>query len=130
MSLLAAQNSIKKSYEFISNRVVYHALIWFCYMLALLFLDSGEESFLTILRNTVIHVFFLMLIVYTNYLYLIPNYLSKKRFISYLLLLLFTAAVVMPIEMVFLYWNIAEKENIEAQLELLKKQYGHFIFLF
>lgn len=130
MSLLAAQNSLKKSYEFISNRVVYHSLIWFCYMLTLLFLDSGEEGFVTILRNTLIHVFFLMLIVYINYLYLIPNYLSKKRFVSYILLLLFTAAVVMPIEMVCLYWNIAGKDNIDAQVELLKKQYGHFIFLF
>jgi sensor histidine kinase YesM len=130
MSLLAAQNSIKKSYEFISNRVVYHGLIWFCYMLALLFLDSGEEGFITILRNTLIHIFFLMLVVYVNYLYLIPNYLSKKRFISYLLLLLFTAAVMMPIEMVCLYWNIGGKDNIDAQVELIKKQYGHFIFLF
>ena len=130
MSLIAAQNSIKRSYDFVSNRVVYHGLIWFCYMLTLLFLDSGEEGFITILRNTLIHVFFLMLIVYVNYLYLIPNYLSKKRFISYLLLLLFTAAVVMPIEMVCLYWNIGGKDNIDAQVELLKKQYDHFIFLF
>ncbi|BDS10139.1 sensor histidine kinase [Aureispira anguillae] len=130
MSLLAAQNGLKNTYEFISKRVVYHSLIWFFYILTLLFLDSGEESFIIILRNTLIHVFFLMLIVYTNYLYLIPNYLSKKRFISYLLLLLFTAAIVMPIEMVCLYWNIAGNDNIDAQIELLKKQYGHFILLF
>lgn len=130
MSLLAAQNGLKRSYDFISKKVVYHSLIWICYMLTLLVLDSGEEAFIIILRNTLIHVFFLMLIVYTNYLYLIPNYLSKKRFISYLLLLLFTATIVMPIEMVCLYWNIAGNDNIDAQIELLKKQYGHFLFLF
>lgn len=130
MSLIAAQNGLKKSYEFISNKVVYHSLIWFCYMLAMLFLDSGEEGFILILRNTLIHVFFLMAIVYINYFYLIPNYLSKKRFISYILLLLFTAAVAMPIEMVCLYWNIAGNDNIEEQIELLKRQYGHFILLF
>lgn len=130
MSLLSAQNSIKKSYDLVPNQVVYHGLIWSCYILALLVLDSGEEGFIIILRNTLIHVFFLMLIVYTNYLYLIPNYLSKKRFVSYLLLLFFTASVVMPIEMVCLYWNITGNDNIEAQVELLKKQYSHFIFLF
>ena len=99
-------------------------------MLGLLFLDSGEEGFLLIFRNSSIHVFFLMLVVYVNYLYLIPNYLSKKRFFSYLVLLLFTAALITPIEMVCLYWNISGNDNIDAQLELLKKQYGHFIFLF
>lgn len=38
--------------------------------------------------------------------------------------------VVLPIEIVFLYWNIAGNDNIETQLDLLSKQYGHFVFLF
>lgn len=130
MSIIAAQNWLQKGYDFLSNRIVYHGLIWLSYIMVLLFLDSHEAHFGVILRNTLIHVFFLMLIVYTNYFYLIPQYLSKKRFLSYIVLLLFTAAVVMPIELLCLYWNISGNDNIEAQLELLKKQSGHFVFLF
>lgn len=113
-----------------TRRISYHALIWLGYALILLLIDSKEQGFGLAFRNTLIHIFFLMIIVYTNYWYLIPNYLSKKRFISYILLLLFTAALVMPIEMVCLYWNLAGEQNIDAQIELLKKQSGHFIFLF
>jgi two-component system LytT family sensor kinase len=130
MSLLAAQNWIQKSYEFLSKRVVYHSLIWILYTLSLLFIDRWEEDFMLILRNTIIHVFFLMLMVYTNYLYLIPHFLSKKHFISYILLLLITVAIVMPIEMVCLYWNMSGNDNIDAQLDLLTKQSNLFIFLF
>ncbi len=100
------------------------------YALVLLLLDSNQGSFILTLRNTVIHVFFLMVIVYFNYWYLIPRYLSEKRFLVYLALLLLTAVVIMPIEMVCLYWNIAGNDNLDAQLELLTKKSGHFIFLF
>lgn len=130
MSLIAAQNWFQKPYEFVSKRVVYHSLIWLTYISILFLFDSGEEGFMVTLRNTLIHVFFLMMIVYTNYVYLIPSYLSKNRFISYILLLLFTAAIAMPLEIVCMYWNISGNDNIDVQIELLKKQYGHFILLF
>lgn len=100
------------------------------YALILLSLDSNQGGFLLTFRNTFIHVFFLMVIVYFNYWYLIPRYLSQKRFVTYIALLFLTAAIIMPIEMVCLYWNIAGHNNIDAQLELLTKQSGHFIFLF
>lgn len=130
MSLTAAQNGVQKVYPILSKKVVYHSLTWISYIAILLFFDSGDESFTLSIRNKIIHVIFLMAIVYINYLYLIPSYLSKNRFFSYVLLLFFTAAIAMPIEMVFLYFNIAGSKNIEAQLELLQKQYGHFIFFF
>ncbi|MCH2021249.1 MAG: histidine kinase [Saprospiraceae bacterium] len=130
MSILTAQKWGEKSYEFFSKRVVYHSFIWATYMLILLLLDGSDEGFGLILRNTLIHVFFLILIVYFNYLYLIPRFLSKKYFIIYLFLIIFTAVLVTPIEIVCLYWNIWENGNINTQIELLEKQSGHFIFIF
>ncbi|MDC0231306.1 sensor histidine kinase [Aureispira] len=130
MSLLTAQKWGQKSYEFFSKRVVYHSLIWGTYMLILLLLDGSDEGFNLILRNTLIHLFFLILIVYFNYLYLIPKFLSRKYFLIYLILIIFTAALVTPIEIVCLYWNIWDNGNIDTQIGLLEKQSGHYIFLF
>jgi len=128
MTAVVAPNWVDKIYQFLSRKAVYHTLIWLVYMAGLLFMDSGEEGMLVMFRNTVIHIFFLMVIVYFNYWYLIPNYLFKKKYITYIILALLTAAVVMPIELVSLYWNISD--NLEAQLQLLQKQTGHFVFLF
>ena len=119
---------LHKGYTFLSQRRIYHGLIWMSYALLLLFLDSGSGSFILTLRNTLIHVFFMMVMVYFNYEYLIPNYLSKQRFLPYFIFLVATALITMPIEMLCLYWNIAS-QNVEAQLELLTKQSGHLIFL-
>ncbi len=121
---------LQKSSEYLSKKGVYHGLVWMTYVLVLLLLDSNQGGFLLSFRNTVIHVFFLMVIVYFNYGYLIPRYLSQKRFLTYLVLLFTTAVVIMPIEMICLYWNIAGNDNLDAQLELLTKKSGHFIFLF
>lgn len=121
---------LQKGSEYLSKKGVYHGLVWLIYALVLLSLDGSKGNFVFTLRNTTIHIFFMMVIVYFNYWYLIPHYLSQKRFLIYLILLFLTAVLITPIEMVCLYWNIAGNNNIDAQLELLTKQSGHFIFLF
>lgn len=120
---------LHKGYSILSRRRVYHGLIWMSYALLLLFLDSGTGSFVLTLRNTLIHVFFMMAMVYFNYEYLIPQYLSKKRFFTYFFFLVATALVIMPIELLCLYWNIATEDDLKAQIDLLTKQSGHLIFL-
>lgn len=130
MALSLTPSLLQKGSQYLSKKGVYHGLVWMSYALILLSLDSNQGGFLLTFRNTFIHVFFLMVIVYFNYWYLIPRYLSQKRFVTYIALLFLTAAIIMPIEMVCLYWNIAGHNNIDAQLELLTKQSGHFIFLF
>ena len=130
MALPSISSLLQQGSQYLSKKGVYHGLVWLSYALILLSLDNNQGGFLLTFRNTLIHVFFLMVIVYFNYWYLIPRYLSQKRLVTYLALLFLTAAVVMPIEMVCLYWNIVGHNNIDAQLELLTKQSGHFIFLF
>lgn len=125
----SAQPLVQKGYTFLSQRRVYHGLIWLGYALLLLLLDSGGGGFLLTARNTLIHVFFMMVMIYFNYEYLIPHYLSKQRFFTYLLFLFATALIIMPIEILCLYWNIVGQEDPNAQLELLAKQSGHLIFL-
>lgn len=120
---------LDQGYSILSRRRVYHGLIWVSYALLLLLLDSGLGSFGLTLRHTLIHVFFMMAMVYFNYEYLIPQYLSKKRFIIYFFFLIATALIVMPIELLCLYWNITTEEGVHAQVELLTKQSVHLVFL-
>ncbi|MFK7799166.1 MAG: sensor histidine kinase [Aureispira sp.] len=130
MALSFTASLLKKGSQYFSQRGIYHGLVWLTYTFVLLALDSNQEGFLLTFRNTTIHVFFMMVIVYFNYWYLIPQYLSQKRFFIYLVLLFLTAVLIMPIEMVCLYWNIAGHDNVDAQLDLLTKKSGHLVFLF
>ncbi len=127
MSLNFAQNWLYQSYSFFSKKVVYHSLIWISYIIALLVLDSGEQGLLMILKNTAIHIFFLIAIIYFNYIYLITRFLFQKKYFIYLSLIVLTALVAMPLEMICLYWN--SSNDLDTQLELLSHQTGHFIFL-
>ncbi len=74
-------------------------------------------------------MFFLILIVYFNYLYLIPKLLSRKLFIIYASALLLTAALITPIETLLRYGNLWTSVNVEAKLQLIENQFSHFILL-
>ncbi len=129
MTLLPAQSILSKSYNFFSKRIVYHSVIWIFYLLFLLVSDQSDKGSGLIFRNTLIHLFYLMLIVYVNYLYLIPVFLSKNRFLTYLILLFLTALIITPIENVCLYWNFQDYVDISSKIELIENQYRHFILL-
>jgi two-component system, LytTR family, sensor kinase len=129
MPLQHAESILSKSYNFFSKRIVYHSVIWIIYLLFLLVSDQSDKGNVLIFRNTLIHLFFLMLIVYVNYLYLIPVFLSKKRFLSYLILLFLTALIITPIENVCLYWNFQDYVDMDSKIELIENQYRHFILL-
>ena len=120
----------KKLYILLSKRGVYHGVVWMFYMIGLLLSDHSEDGFWLIFRNNIIHMFFLILIVYFNYLYLIPKLLSRKSFLIYAAALLVTAALITPVETLFRYGNLWTSSNVESKIQLIENQFSHFILLF
>ncbi|MEM1216519.1 MAG: histidine kinase, partial [Bacteroidota bacterium] len=64
-------------------RMTYHGIFWVFFLAILIVAD---EALLHGVKNwsfELINLFFYAVIVYYNLLYLVPNYLSKKRFLHY-----------------------------------------------
>ena len=69
------------------GRVAYHLLFWLAVLMLLLYFDESGSSTSARLFNELVNTGFYALIVYFNLFYLIPNYLTRKRFGTYLVLL-------------------------------------------
>jgi len=102
-------------YRFFSQKKVYHTLFWTLLLLVLIANDLifTDKSIITAIEHGLIVVFVYALVVYLNLLYLIPNYLTKNQFWTYLGLLLLSILVITPIEALILY--IIYSGNPEAQ---------------
>ncbi len=90
-------------YQFFTQRAVYHSLSWIAFIVIFTILDSLLSENISIwylLLDQVILAVFYALGVYFNILYLIPNYLSKKKYFIYIILLLLTVFIVAPLHMV------------------------------
>ncbi|HHJ51000.1 MAG TPA: hypothetical protein ENJ88_08895, partial [Phaeodactylibacter sp.] len=82
----------------LKKRWVYHLLFWVVMYLMFSLFDSfsSGQPFINALREQWPHFVTYMAIVYLNLSYLIPTYLSKKRFLPYLLLLLLSSIIITP----------------------------------
>ncbi len=102
------EDTIKRSfsnrlYHFFTRRVVYHTLTWLFFVVLLSIFDSilnKDQGLGFIIFDQVILMFFYGIGVYFNILYLIPNYLSEKKYLTYLVLLFLTVFIVTPLQMV------------------------------
>jgi sensor histidine kinase YesM len=105
-------------YQFLSKRVVYHSFAWLFLLALLTTLDLllSTNGFLFSLSNQLINVFIYMVVVYFNILYLIPNYLTKKRFITYLGLLILAVIIITPIKVILFYFKFAGMPQGQAKL--------------
>ena len=115
-------------YGFLSHRIVYHILFWTCYIIFFTTLKAGQGDFWLIFSNELINSFFFGLVVYFNIYYLIPNYLSQTKFLTYSILLLLTVAVVTPINVFCLYVKFIG--NPEFQRDIVESQHIQFILTF
>ena len=75
-----------------------HGLFWFLLLIILIISDFEEIGFPIVVYQKLIDVSFYAIIIYINLLYLIPKYLSKKRFLVYSTLLLLFVALLTPIK--------------------------------
>ena len=93
MSKVYTQDSTSSGQSFqwsdwLGSRWLYHFLFWVAVLVLLVSFDDSAQSLHTRLTNELINVLFYASIVYFNLYYLIPNYLNKKRFLNYAVLLI------------------------------------------
>lgn len=98
------------------TRIAYHAFFWLVLFAILLFIDDSGLSFGERFINEFINLIFYAILVYFNLLYLIPNYLSKKRFLHYLLLLIAATITLTPLRVITLYFRFSEAPMLQQNL--------------
>lgn len=124
------KNILHKLHRFFTQRIVYHILIWIAYLLLFSIFQSvsGSGSYWFYFSNELIKIAFYASGVYFNILYLIPNYLSNKKFLIYCALLLLTTIILTPLQVFFLF---IKAENFpEYQTTLVESQLWLFILTF
>ncbi|MEO0778933.1 MAG: histidine kinase [Bacteroidota bacterium] len=122
MDTIVKRNIRSKIYSFFTTRLVYHSLFWMLFLVLLIALDTSNRGWLFTITIELINVLFYGVVVYFNLFYLIPNYLSEKRFVLYCLFLLLSVLLVTPIKMVifyFLYTYVPEAQNTLVNNQIL-----------
>jgi two-component system, LytTR family, sensor kinase len=117
-----------KLYNFFTRRIVYHSLFWLVFLLILLSFENTDKGFTYALSNELINIFFYALIVYFNLFYLVPNYLTKKRFLTYCGLLIMATLVITPLKVLVFYFKFSS--HPQDQADLVADQNWHFLLTF
>ncbi len=120
-------NKFNRQYilNFFSTRGVYHGLFWLAVLIIIMILEGTDRGFLFTLTDGLIYVFFYSILVYFNLLYLIPSYLTQKKFLTYAALLILSALMITPLQMLVLYFKYAGYPGI--QQEIINNQFASFI---
>ena len=113
------ENIRKRLLGFFTKRIVYHGIFWVLGFLILLFLEDFDYNFSFHFSNALLRLMILGGMIYYNYYYLIANYLTKERFVTYCGLLLLTVVIVTPLSNILFFfksenfpeYNIYIKEN-------------------
>ncbi|RMF29068.1 MAG: histidine kinase [Bacteroidetes bacterium] len=118
MEFLAQKNMGLKLYRFLTQRVVYHSLFWLFIWVGLTILEFQGSSygFGFSLGNNFIRLVIFMALVYFNLNYLIPNYLTQKKFFTYCALLILTVIILTPLEAIILYFKFSDLPEAQARL--------------
>jgi two-component system, LytTR family, sensor kinase len=122
-------------YRFLGQKPVYHAIFWvalFSIMVTTAYWDYGKSHSLPYLfSNEIIGLLFYIGLVYFNLYYLIPNYLAKRAFL-YFFLVLTICAIATPIEILVYYLKFANQPG--QQRKLIGQQddlfLGHVLVVF
>ena len=128
MDTVAKRTIRAKIYSFFTSKAVYHSLFWFLFLLALILIDNRHIGGIFTIVAELINVFFYCVVVYVNLFYLIPNYLSEKKFLIYCILLILTVVMVTPVKIVALYAMYHDYPSVQAQLRA--DQYWYFLLTF
>lgn len=113
---MRAQNFLDVIYEFLTRRVVYHALFWTAFLSILMWLGTDEYTRLeNQLRNELLSLAFYMSAVYINIRYLIPKYLARHAFF-YLLSVVILTVLLTPIKVFVLYVLFSKNQLYQSLL--------------
>jgi len=105
-----------------------HTLFWISLWLIFSFLEADGQNYLTVFGKELINVVFYIILIYTNTYYLIPRFLTEKKFGVYALWLLGLVVMVTATKIVILYWILTD--HPAAQNQLLLNQEWLFILNF
>jgi len=107
MDQLLTKARASKAYDWLTKRRVYHTLFWTFLLILLIIIESktSNHSFGFVLGNELITVGFYAILVYFNLWYLIPNYLNKEKFLTYIGLLILSVMIVMPLKAIIFYFK-------------------------
>lgn len=100
----------------ITSRIFYHGAFWLTLFLILFRFDDPVQPLGFRLLNELINVSFYAIIVYFNLLYLIPNYLTKKKLLTYLVLLLMASLILTPLRVVVFYFRFGSYPQLQQEL--------------
>ena len=129
MDTIAKQNIRQRIYGFFTSKIVYHSLFWVVMLIALVMMDeNNHRSFSFTLTLEMINVCFYGLVVYFNLFYLIPNYLTEKRFLLYCTLLTLSVILITPIKTVTIY--VLNSSSLQGQQAIITQQNLYFISTF
>lgn len=112
-------------FDLITGRTFSHIAWWILLFLFILLAQPDFKDFWFTLTNALLLLVFYMGIVYFNLLYLIPEYLSKKKIFRYLLLLLLSLIIATPIRTFLFYLKF--RNFPELQIEILENQLEQYI---
>ncbi len=118
----------KRIYGFLTKRPVYHTVFWVLYVLFFTLIEGKENGYWFAFSNHLIRGFFYAIVVYFNLLYLIPNYLSRTKFLNYCLLLIASVILITPLSIFVQYlrfYNLPEYQQL-----LIKTQPAQFMLTF
>lgn len=108
----------------------YHVLFWAIVTLILSIIESIDSrfGFWFIITNEILNVLFFALVVYFNLLYLIPQYLAQKRFLTYSAWLVFSVVIITPLKM--FVFHLKFMGHPELQSGLMDDELSFFIVTF
>jgi two-component system LytT family sensor kinase len=102
----------------LTRRTVYHSIFWVIILVFLSTLESltTQESFSFVFSNQLVSLSVYALMVYFNLYYLIPNYLTQKRFITYVGLVFLVILTLTPLKTLIFYWKFTGRPDDQALL--------------
>lgn len=126
MATLIKENSIRDQvYNVITKRSFYHAIFWIIITGLIYFLTRNDAPGSLGIILTSINVVFLMILVYFNLLYLVPNYLTQKKFLTYCGLLFLSAVILSPLRDILFY--VIFSNDPQARANVIHNQVFTFI---
>jgi len=124
----ATYNRFTRIADFFSKRLVLNILFLVSFLGVLMIQEEYKYGFSFTLITEVINVIFYAIIIYLNLWVLIPKFLSQKKTLTYIALLVFAVLLITPIKVVVFYFLFGL--FTENQDEILNKRELFFVSSF
>lgn len=98
MKVIALKKLLDRTKIWGQFRWIGHIIFWLILLVILVASDFNKVGWPLVLYQKLVDILFYALIIYTNILYLIPNFLTRKRFWTYVALLILSVIVFTPIK--------------------------------